>query len=324
VRKCIEVTVQGLRLRGVVHTPSQTAPGFDNLAVVMLHPGFLPRSGVGDAVVGFADGLARVGVMTVRMDLPGLGDSEGDLAETAVDFIGVLQEGGYATSAWECVQAVKAHLGLRRVVIGGYCGGAITGLFMAAAHKQELPAAMFALETSFKLVSSAEPAAANGPSQAAPAAKRTGTLRLLKSEADWWLSSSKMGRGVLKLYRAPRALLRRRASAQAAAEPQLPAGTNVLLMKAIDELLSVRLPLLFVTAGEGTGEFDYVEHALKCCPGTALHRRIKATDHSLAEGEGPAKVLEYVTTWLLHEFGEPGAPRPHAPLESVGAAAELQ
>jgi pimeloyl-ACP methyl ester carboxylesterase len=315
MRQCVEVEVRGLRLKGVMHLPRTVKSPNANpkgqgseVGVLMLHPGFLPRSGVGDAVVALADGLAAKGIMTIRMDLPGLGDSEGDLAETAVDFIGALQEGEFAEQAWDCIRAVQAKLGLERVVVGGYCGGAITGLFMANSHKHELPAGLFALETSFKLVTSAEPTAARAR-EASPAERRRAKIQKFKTEVEWVLGANVLGRALLAAYRVPRRLFRpRRASSGAAAgRPQPPAETNFKLMHAVDSLLKTQIPLLFVSAEEANKQagFDFVDYALTDYPGRAVHRKIQNTDHSLADGEGPARVLEYVAAWIESEFGLP-------------------
>src|SRR5690349_14887383 len=155
MRKCIEVIAGGFRCRGTVHVPVSTE-GFEGLGVIILHPGFLPRSGLGDGFVALAEGLTANGVLTVRIDLPGLGDSEGTLPEAALEFFHQVQEGQLAPLALECVDQIRAQLGLKKVILGGLCGGAITGFFALASSRQSWVEGMFAVETLFNLILPAE------------------------------------------------------------------------------------------------------------------------------------------------------------------------
>jgi len=331
MRKCFEIIVQGLRLRGVAHLPaSDVAPatsGFDGLGVVLLHPGFLPRSAQGDTAVALSDALARQGIVAARIDLPGLGDSEGDLPEDSFTFIDRVQEGGFAEVADECVEKIKNELGLRRVVIGGLCGGAITGFYSLALRRNSWLAGLVALDPIFHLV---RPANAPAPGAPATAAKSDWTMRreLLRNEVRVALLNSPLGAPLQKTAQQLRSLIKKPApktasieavppaNGDAAAAP-LPPETNFKLVECVEQILATELPLLFITAEDPTkpADFDYMHYLLAREPGHATHERLVGTDHGFVSGNGKSRMIECVSNWITREFD-------HAkPAQSAAAAA---
>ena len=320
MRKCFEIIVQGLHLRGVAHLPASdtisTAAGLDGLGVVLLHPGFLPRSAQGDTAVALSDALARLGIMTARIDMPGLGDSEGDLPVDSFTFIDMVQEGGYAAAADECVEQIKNELGLQRIVIGGHCGGAITGFYSLALQQDPWVAGLFALDPIFHLVRPA-----NAPVPGAPAAEAKSDWKerseLLRKEVRVAILNSRLGRPLQKTAQQIRSLIKKPASKPASAEPaapgndpaaaaaELPSETNFKLVECVEQILSTDLPLLFVTAEDPgkPGGFDYMNYLLARQPGHATHERLVGTDHGFVSGNGKSRMINSVSNWILREFG---------------------
>jgi pimeloyl-ACP methyl ester carboxylesterase len=324
MRKCFEIVVQGLRTRGVVHLPEPgTASGFEGLGVIVLHPGFLPRSAQADSAVALADALARIGLPTVRVDLPGLGDSEGDLPEDSFTFIDMVQEGAFADIALECVESIKAQLGWRRVIIGGHCGGAITALFALAAHKLDWVAGLFALDVIYYVVRPMNPPVKNA--QGAVVRPPQGLRReALRKEFRLALLKTPLGGPLQKLAQRSREILKRlrfgsrpESAPPTAADVQptpaagaLPAEANVKLLKCVEQVLRSGLPILFITADDPTkpSDFDYAQYLMSRCAGRACHKRISGTDHGFISGDGKARVSECVAQWIVGEFRNP-APR---------------
>jgi pimeloyl-ACP methyl ester carboxylesterase len=322
MRKCFEIVVQGLHLRGVAHLPASDAiaeaAGLRGLGVVLLHPGFLPRSAQGDTAVALSDALARLGIVTARIDMPGLGDSEGDLPADSFTFIDMVQEGGFAAAADECVEQTRHVLGLERVVIGGHCGGAITGFYSLALRQNPWLAGLFALDPIFHLVRPA-----NAPAPGAPAMEPKSDWKerseLLRKEIRVAILNSRLGRPLQKTAQQIRNYIKKPASKPTSAEPaspgkvqataaaELPPETNFKLVECVEQILSTDLPLLFVTAedpGKPAG-FDYMNYLLAREPGHATHERLVGTDHGFVSGNGKSRMIACVSKWITREFGRP-------------------
>jgi pimeloyl-ACP methyl ester carboxylesterase len=297
----------------------------------MLQQGFSPRSWQGDLAVALADALARKGILTVRMDLPGLGDSEGDLPEDFLTLIETIQEGGLAEVACECLDRLKSQLGLRRVVLGGHCGGAITDFFAVTSRADSQPIGMFALDTAFQLVYAAQPvhaAQSAATSVGRPVAQETWSLRreVLRQEIRTALLSTRLGgplqkaaqeiRNILRPMRSDRRLSPGQPSPEGkglAPDPaQLPPQANLRLLECIQKVLRSGMPLLFVDAYDPAkpSEFNFLEYILSSCPGRASHKRIFGTNHGFIAADGKFKLIECVTEWVTREFRDPNHDHP--------------
>jgi alpha-beta hydrolase superfamily lysophospholipase len=305
MRKCVEVMVQGLRLRGTVHIPpaSRSASTLDDLGAVILHPGVLPRSGQGDFAVALADAMAGAGVCTVRMDLPGLGDSEGNLPETALAFVQMVQEGGLAEVTCECVEQLKAKLGFKRVLLGGHCGGAITAFFAVASRHRPKLDGLFILDMPLSLVLAAQaPGAAGGP---APATKAwRAVAREIAKELYARFVATRVGAVIRQALRAVRSSLRKPVArtTPATGGGELPPQPNLTLLKCVERVLKTGLPVLFVTATDARGKSgngaDYVETLIPGRDGQVAYHKITGTDHAFLAGDGKPKAISHVTNWV--------------------------
>lgn len=136
-RELVTLDVAGSRIVGTYHKTqeywsSSTLP----IGVLFVHPGTLPRSAFGDAAVYWADALAACGYPSFRFDLPGLGDSDGDLPETLIDFQSSVNEGEYALKIAPIMQDLVDRFDLSGLVLVGLCAGAVTALYAAAADQR--------------------------------------------------------------------------------------------------------------------------------------------------------------------------------------------
>jgi pimeloyl-ACP methyl ester carboxylesterase len=317
MRKCIEVVVEGLRLRATAHLPPAGAPtknhGFKGLGVVILSPAAMPRSAVGDLSAAMGDALAENGLLTVRLDQPGNGDSEGEMGEDVFQFIEITQEGAFAESSRQAVEKIKEQLGLERVIIAGFCGGAITAFFTAAASRNGWPNGMFVLDPAFHLVEEA-----GGPDKKVNRERE----RQFRRQMLWreiTLLRMRLPDPMRNVFRQVRQLVRRNGRVahgaptvtpgiNEAVSPELPAEANLPLLKCAKQLLKRHVPILFVTAVDDhkrSGEYSYVEYLLRDKPPRATHVLLEGTDHSFVAGDGKTKVIRAILDWAAREFGQP-------------------
>ncbi|MEI6166046.1 MAG: alpha/beta fold hydrolase [bacterium] len=313
MRKCIEILVHGLRLRGTVHVPPDEATkrttGFEGLGVIVLHPGFLPRSGQGQLAVALSDALAEMGITTVRMDQPGLGDSEGDLPVDSVSFVKTVQEGGFAELTCECLDRVKEELGLQRLVIGGHCGGAITAFYAATSRPTNWPEGIFALDLIFTLALENSSSPGNSPTLPAREGWRL-RFTSFRDEIRAALLKTGMGDFLQKSAQKTRRFISNTRSslphpAQRNTVPtELPPQTNDELLNRVKQALKSQTRLLFIAAVDPRKdtEFDYLDYLLSDGPLRAQYKKVSGTDHGFLAGDGKLKVIEHVRNWFENEF----------------------
>jgi alpha/beta superfamily hydrolase len=76
-----------------------------------------------------ADQFVNLGFHVLRFDFYGLGDSEGELQEEMLaDLYGSIQVGRYVADTQSAMNWLQNEFDLHEFVLGGLCGGAITGL----------------------------------------------------------------------------------------------------------------------------------------------------------------------------------------------------
>lgn len=121
---------QGLTLFGSLHSPA--SPRANLPLVVLLSPGVKMRVGPGRLYVPLTDLLVSMGHRVLRFDFYGLGDSEGDLTETMLaDVYNNIEVGRYVDDSIAALDWAQKHLGVKRFLLGGLCGGALTGILVA-------------------------------------------------------------------------------------------------------------------------------------------------------------------------------------------------
>jgi uncharacterized protein len=121
---------QGLTLFGSLHSPK--SPKAHLPLVVLLSPGVKMRVGPGRLYVPLTDMLVLLGHRVLRFDFYGLGDSEGDLTETLLaDVYNNIEVGRYVDDTLAALDWAQKRLGSKRFLLGGLCGGALTGILVA-------------------------------------------------------------------------------------------------------------------------------------------------------------------------------------------------
>ncbi len=117
---------RGERLVGIVHRP---AHGSGDTAVVLLSPGVKTRVAPHRLYNKLTETLVAQGYWVFRFDFYGLGDSEGEVHERLLaDLYGSVALGRYVDDTRDALDWMQRHYPVQRFVVGGLCGGSITGL----------------------------------------------------------------------------------------------------------------------------------------------------------------------------------------------------
>lgn len=121
---------QGLTLFGTLHQPDTPRAGLP--AIVLLSPGVKMRVGPGRLYVPLTQMLTELGYMVLRFDFYGLGDSEGELSEPMLaDVYNNIEVGRHVDDSLSALNWLKEQHGVKRFILGGLCGGAITAVLTA-------------------------------------------------------------------------------------------------------------------------------------------------------------------------------------------------
>jgi pimeloyl-ACP methyl ester carboxylesterase len=142
-REVITATAGGMCLRGTHHRPKDQArdslPSSDDkkhTGVLFLSGSAEPRAAFGDSAVHWADWLAECGYRCFRFDLPGIGDSDGNLPRTEPAFMSFLNSGAFCDSVCGISDNLTARFNLRDLIIVGHCSGAVTAIYAGAANER--------------------------------------------------------------------------------------------------------------------------------------------------------------------------------------------
>jgi alpha-beta hydrolase superfamily lysophospholipase len=142
----------GLIRRGIVTIPNAC----NGVGILLLPAGLKYRVGPARFYVHLARNLVKDGYTILRYDPAGLGESEGKLPLLPVQKIWrTLEEGRFVEDALLAVEAMKNKYGLKRIVSGGICGGAITSQ-LAAAERNGMIDGIVSINTSVTLAGAPE------------------------------------------------------------------------------------------------------------------------------------------------------------------------
>jgi pimeloyl-ACP methyl ester carboxylesterase len=288
-RELITLDRDGVIVRGTFHRPSRSGSGSEpgagtgnRIGVVFLNSLSLPRAATGDSAVYWAESFADCGYPSFRLDLPGLGDTSGDIPLELLNFINV---GGYASITARKIDEMVERFHLLGVVLVGHCAGTVSAIYAAAAGSGKCKGLVL-LDPYFHL----------------PQAKRPKVRRGL---SDWALKS-RIGGALSNIYDRVRdsVLIPRRNTP--------PRNANFGLLGRWKEVASTGLPILFLKAparkARGTkprvGEFDYLKYVLGLAGRNSkvVVELIEGTDHSFANRLGRAAVRRHTERWLTSHF----------------------
>jgi len=265
----------------------------NNIGVLFLSGGVLPRAATGDSAVYWADALARCGYPSFRFDLPGMGDSDGDLARTENEFLSAVNAGVYGTAVSGIASRLVERFNLSGVVVIGHCSGAVAALYAASADR--CIKGLILLNPSFH---------AQKASEAQDAWVRWQLHVLRKLAWDRPAQSSLRDAGVKLLAYIRTNIYRRWKSNRLLARPkELPGMANLSLVRCWKHLASAGFPILVLRSPVATpkaGEFDYVRdlYPLSESGCRISAEQIDGASHAFAERGAKDQVLKHAEPWL--------------------------
>lgn len=125
----------GNTLFGILHLPDETSRR--DTVIILLSPGVKNRIAPHRLYIKLARVLVGLGYPVLRYDFYGLGDSEGELSERMLpDIYTSIQQGLYIDDTRAAIDWLQQEHGFRRFIVGGLCGGAITGLLTGQVDKR--------------------------------------------------------------------------------------------------------------------------------------------------------------------------------------------
>lgn len=282
-RELIAVTFRGSLLCGTYHKPygRRTGSGLDlnapsAIGVLFMNAGFLPRSGLGDSAVYWADSFAACGYPSFRIDLQGLGDSHGEPPEDLSDFS---NSGGFAPELNAIMKELVRRFSLSGVAVVAHCGSTISAVFAAALSRE--CAGLVLMDPYFHLPQ--------------------GGSRVRAGLSEWaW--RSRLGGSVANVYH----WLKHIHLFMRGSKP--PSNANLPLLSRWKQLGSSGLPILVLKApalkARGIqprlGEFDYLNYVqeLSGRGSQIVINYLEGTNHSFADRLGRIAVRQHIERWL--------------------------
>jgi pimeloyl-ACP methyl ester carboxylesterase len=284
MRSVVRIHAGGFDLVGTRHDPPAGVVPHPDVGVLFFNAGHMPREGHAGIIARMADRAAAQGLVTWRFDLPGLGDSPGDLPVALNDFFLAVHDGVHREAAVELILALTGPDGPGRLVLGGLCGGAATAL-MAALKEPDRVAGLVALEAEFLRPSAVD-------------AKTLG--QKLLSKASWLRLLTGYSRYSGRVRLPARMLLRMLGSRL------LPRDTNRQLVKAWRRLVASEVPVFVAMASGGRREAFYKQLNLLLLNGqggsSVTNLSIAGTNHILASGDGPDRLVSGIEAWVRAAF----------------------
>jgi pimeloyl-ACP methyl ester carboxylesterase len=286
-RELITLDCDGTRLHGTYHRVTQrdsSAAAQNRVGVLFVNSLSLPRAASGDSAVHWADAIAALGYPSFRIDLPGLGDSQG---QSSTDLLDLINAGGFTAVAASVVNQLIERYRLTGIILFGHCAGSVSALYAGAASPE--CKGLILLDPYFHL----------------PQAKRA----RVREELSDWARRSKLGRLLSNVYDRVRSI------ALIAHGSAPPGNANAQLLTKWKQVATAGLPVLLLKApgikAQGAkprlGEFDYIDYVVKLAgkKSRVAAEFVEGADHSFANRRGRDEVERHIDRWLAANFPLP-------------------
>lgn len=295
----------GLKLFGILETPEKTVA--NDLAFLLLSPGVKMRVGPQCMYREIADEALRFGLPVLRFDCYGLGDSEGLLPETLMrDVYNHIEVGRFVDDTIDAMNWMEREHGIRRFILSGLCGGAITGLL--AGERDQRVAGLLGIGLTAVLASRVADASRYMTEGQLEDAREMYTRRLLSPQAWFRLLTFRVDYRLIGRLIAQR--LRRSSRRPAAAAP-VPADDNAnpRFPSAFFSMLETKRPMLLVFGGSDRLQWEFEEkfvarhrERLSALPAYDVHI-VPQSNHVLSAIEWQRDMLNVSRAWLQRHFG---------------------
>lgn len=302
----------GLHLSGILSIPA--ASRRTDLAVILLSPGIKMRVGPERLYRRMADEFLRAGLTVFRFDFMGLGDSEGALSEQSMkDVYNHIEVGRSVHDSLDAMDWLQRRCGIRRFVLSGLCGGAVTGLL--AGSRDARVAGLIGLGITPLLASrAADPSVYMTTGQLTDMRGRY-FRKMLAPKA--WLRLLTMKSDYKVLWHAVTAPLRGKkapAPLAAAATPVATDNTNPLFAPAFFGMMQAKRPVLLIFGGSDRLHWEFKEKfedreterlgAFKALYNVHV---IPQANHVLSFDEWQRQMLTLSIEWMARHFSTDGA-----------------
>jgi hypothetical protein len=302
----------GHALHCMLELPPEGAPKSD-IACVLLSPGVKMRVAPHRMYRKLAGEFLQRGIAVLRVDFHGLGDSEGDLPEVQLDQLyRQVQLGRHVDDARAALQWLKREHGLKRFVIGGLCGGALTGLLASEVDQSVI--ALYAIGIPVVLDATGQHESQN-MTQGQLRDMRGSYLAKLFDPKSWLrlLSFKSDFRSILRTL-FPNAGKSKKAGASSDSSVPAPAtataaNLNPKYAPAMFRLLQRSRPVLLIFSGADRLQFEYQEKfvgpwgaALEKFASLLTVEVIPQANHVLGDPEWMAQAKVLTGRWLDERF----------------------
>ena len=125
LQSIVELSSHSSKIVGTLH--HSTTPR--RVALVLTNFGHVPRHGHCGLATRLCAIAATSDIPAFRVDLPGLGDSEGQIEPDYHAWARSVREGEDAVALIQALDAIEADYGISEFIVGGLCAAAITAVF---------------------------------------------------------------------------------------------------------------------------------------------------------------------------------------------------
>ncbi|MEE8450755.1 MAG: alpha/beta fold hydrolase, partial [Thermoguttaceae bacterium] len=133
VEQVVQFSCAGQPVFGIKHTPPGAVAKQPKTGVIFINAGVRSRRGPKRLYVRFARRLSQAGYHVLRFDLPGIGDSPGELKDVSAYKKKFLDCTDSTVSAIDYFKKVD---GVERIAVVGLCGGAYSALAASAVERR--------------------------------------------------------------------------------------------------------------------------------------------------------------------------------------------
>jgi alpha/beta superfamily hydrolase len=301
---------RGVHLVGMVHEPDAAVRR--DVAIVLMPPGVKGRVAPHRLYVKMAEAFVAQGFWVFRFDAHGLGDSEGTHPEPILaDLYGAIAVGRFIDDTHDGLDFLRATYGIRRFILGGLCGGAITGV-LAARDRQDavgilglgLPVMVEGSQVDKYAVMTEGQARNLRRKYLAKLADPRAWLRLLQLKSDFRLITR-----TLRAKKAPAPAASPAPAAGVAVQPAVADNTNPHFAPAMRALLARDVPLLLLFSEMDRLWWEFEEKYLQrhpadlaARPGLADIVVVPEANHVFTLDAWQADMLGRACAWLDRRF----------------------